>query len=236
MSLCLEPFLQSLRSKRKRRKKVPAYVEGFVETKRALKHFAPDLYKEMNKEIRHAMQEIVNDAKAKLPSAFPYELRNFNEPAKPRESATGRDRAFPSYDSSLVRRGLVYSFTGQRSTSGGFKALYSLLNKNAAGAIIEVAGNVHPQGRPSVSNRQYGQSSKNMSQSKNPNAGAHFINMMNIEVGLPKTAGANGKYKGRLLVAAYAENQGKAINQIMKAIDKASTTFNSRVKNGRVAA
>lgn len=215
---------------------MPAYVEGFVETKRALKRFAPDLYKEMNKEIRHAMAEVVNDAKAKLPSSFPYELRNFNEPATPRQSGTSKERPFPSYNSSVVRRGLTYSFTGQRPSSGGFKALYSLLNKSAAGAIMETAGTVNPQGRAPISGRRWGQSSKNMSMSKNPNAGAHFINMMNIEVGLLKKAGANDKYKGRLMVAAYAENQGKAVNRIMKAINVASAIFNNRVESGRIAA
>lgn len=215
---------------------MPAYVEGFVETKRALKNFAPDLYREMNAEIRHAMADIVNDAKRRLPSEFPYELRNFNEPAKPRQSATSKDRAFPSYNPSVVRRGLVYSFTGRRPTSGGFKAMYSLMNKSAAGAIIEKAGTVNPQGRQALSTRRWGQSSKNMSLSKNPNAGAHFIAVMNTEVGTIKSAGSQDRYRGRLLIAAYADNQGRAVQRIMRAINIATSIFNNRVESGRIAA
>jgi hypothetical protein len=215
---------------------VPAYVEGFVETKRALRKFAPDLYKEMNREIRHAMAGIINDAKKKLPSEFPYELRNFNDKGKDVQSRTSKARPFPVYNHSVVRKGLVYSFTGQRPSTGGFKALYSLMNKSAAGAIIETAGSKNPAGQPHISQRRYGQSSKNMSMSQNPDAGKHFINMMTYEVGSLKSAGANSKYRGRLLIAAYAENQGRAVSQIMKAINKASTDFNNRVKSGAIAA
>jgi hypothetical protein len=215
---------------------VPAYVEGFVETKRALKHFAPDLYREMNKEIRHAMADIVNSAKTKLPAEFPYELRNFNEPSVSRKSATGKSRAFPSYNSSVVRKGLTYSFTGSRPSSGGFKTMYSLLNKSAAGAIIETAGSKNPKGRQSISTRRFAQSSKNMSLSKNPNAGAHFIAVIDNEIGAIKHAGSGNKYSGRLLVAAYADNQGRSVQRIMRAINIATSIFNNRVESGRIAA
>lgn len=215
---------------------MPAYIEGFVETKRALSKFAPDLYKEMNREIRHSMQDIINAAKAKLPSEFPYELRNFNEPKSSRKSATSKERAFPSYNQSIVRKGLTYSFTSKRPTSGGFKAMYTLLNKSAAGAIMETAGTINPHGRNSISQRKWGQSSKNMSLSKNPNAGDHFISVMNSEIGSIKHAGNNNRYAGRLLVAAYEENQGRSVARIMRAINIATSIFNNRVESGRIAA
>ena len=42
---------------------MPVEVKGIVEAQKALKKFAPDLYKEMNKEIRFAMRKVVDDAK-----------------------------------------------------------------------------------------------------------------------------------------------------------------------------
>ena len=42
---------------------MPVEVKGIVEVQKALKKFAPDLYKEMNKEIRSAMKVVVYDAR-----------------------------------------------------------------------------------------------------------------------------------------------------------------------------
>jgi len=46
--------------------KMPVEVKGIVEAQKALKKFAPDLYKEMNKEIRLAMKKVVDDARQLL--------------------------------------------------------------------------------------------------------------------------------------------------------------------------
>ena len=47
---------------------MPVEVKGIVEVQKALKKFAPDLYKEMNKEIRAAMREVVNEARTNVPT------------------------------------------------------------------------------------------------------------------------------------------------------------------------
>ena len=45
---------------------MPVNVEGLNETRRALKKFAPDLYKQMNKEIAVALKVIVKVSIGKL--------------------------------------------------------------------------------------------------------------------------------------------------------------------------
>ena len=105
--------------------------------------------------------------------------------------------------------------------------MFSLFNKDAAGAIIELAGRVNPSGRRQKASRAYGESSKDIGQSNNPYAGAIFVGAMN-DVGALKQYDRNPLHKGRLLYAAYAENQGKALSAVFKAIDKAAKGLQAR--------
>ena len=189
---------------------MPVNVEGLAETRRALKKFAPDLYKEMNKEIRAALQVVVKDARTQVPNSISG-LSNWDETV--RKSRTGRDRAFPAYSPTVIRRGLTYSTSGGKTSANGFKAFYQLLNKSAAGAIVETAGSVSGY-KPSA-----------RSQSNNPNAGAHFNLAINNTVGALKKA---GNRTGRLLVAAYDRDQGKTLDAVFKSIDKATKAFKTR--------
>jgi hypothetical protein len=123
---------------------------------------------------------------------------------------------------------------GQKKTKGGFKSMISLLNKNAAGAIIETAGRTNQYGRPTshmVSIGRYGRTMRIKTtkdrQSNNPDAGNMMINRLDAHVGeLKNYKASNPKTRGRLLYAAYAENQGKAVAAIMNAINKAREDFN----------
>ena len=189
---------------------MPVNVEGLAETRRALKKFAPDLYKEMNKEIRAALQVVVKDARTQVPNSISG-LSNWDETV--RKSRTGRDRAFPAYSPTVIRRGLTYSVAGGKTSPSGFKAFYQLLNKSAAGAIVETAGSVS------------GYKTSVRSQSNNPQAGAHFNLSVNNSIGALKKA---GNRTGRLLVAAYDRDQGKTLDAVFKSIDKATKAFKKR--------
>lgn len=191
---------------------MPVNVEGLNETRRALKKFAPDLYKQMNKEIAVALKVIVNDARQEVPT-YIQGLRNWTD--KERQSRGSRDRSFPPYNPVVIRRGLTYSTAGGKLSSSGFKAFYQLLNKSAAGVIIEAAGSVS------------GYRTSTRSQSNNPQAGAHFNLAVNNTIGSLKKA---GNRTGRLLVAAYDRDQGKALDAVFKAIDKATKAFDIRSK------
>lgn len=193
---------------------MPVVVDGVPELKKALKKFAPDLRKQMDDEIRTALKEVTAAAKAKVPGQAPGGLYNWQDNGGESKSRTGRAQAFPKYNANVIRRGLTYSMGRSRRNMAGFASLYSLLNKSAAGAIAETAGRANPAG-------------SGRSQSNNPNAGARFISGMN-GIGAMKSLDGRQKSTGRILFAAYAENEGKALDATFKAIDKAQRLFNQR--------
>jgi hypothetical protein len=53
---------------------MPAVIPGLVETRKALRQFAPDLLKESDREMKQVLQVIVREAKSFVPSESP--LRN----------------------------------------------------------------------------------------------------------------------------------------------------------------
>ena len=194
---------------------MPVVVEGVPELKKALKKFAPDLLKEMNAEIRVALKEVTDDAKSKIPSQAPGGLYNWQDNGKESVSRTSRATAFPKYNARVIRRGLTYSLGRGKRNRSGFASLYSLLNKSASGAIAETAG------------RLSGASGSSRSQSNNPQAGARFISGMN-GIGAMKSIDRRQKNTGRILYAAYVENEGKALDAVFKAIDKAAKALKER--------
>jgi hypothetical protein len=205
---------------------MPVVVEGVPELKKALKKFAPDLLKEMNAEIRVALKEVTDDAKAKVPGQAPGNLYSWNDNGVEAKSRTSRERGFPKYNGRVIRRGLTYSIGRSRRNRQGFASLYSLLNKSAVGAIVETSGRVHPYGRPQAGNR-HNKSTKDYGSSNNPAAGRIFVGAMN-DVGPLKQYDKFERGRGRLLYAAYAENNGKALDATFRAIDKASRLFKQR--------
>ena len=103
----------------------------------------------------------------------------------------------------------------------GFSSLYSLLNKSASGAIAETAGRANPNG-------------SSRSESNNPYAGARFIGAMN-GIGPMKSLDGRQKSTGRIIFAAYVENEGKALDAVFRAIDKAAKELQKRTKTRKAA-
>lgn len=212
---------------------MPVVVDGVTDLKKALRKYAPDLYKEMNAEIKVALKEVITDAKAKVPGSAPGNLYNWNDKGSEPISRTSRDRAFPMYNSGLIRRGLTYSLGRQRRNRQGFSGLYSLFNKSAAGMIIEYAGRVNPYGRKQLGNKRSGDTAK-FGSSNNPDAGRIFVGAMN-DIGGLKQYDKFDRGRGRLLYAAYADNNGKALDATFRAIDKASRLFKQRAQARKAA-
>lgn len=202
---------------------MPVVVSGVVELKKALKQYAPDLKKQLDDEVRVALKEVVKAARDKVPGSAPGGLYNWQDDGREAKSRISGRAAFPKYNSMIIRRGLTYSLGTSKMNSKGFQALYSLLNKSRTGAIVETAGRKNPFGDPK-------------SRSNNPQAGRRFNAAMN-GVGSLKQYDKFERGRGRLLYAAYAENQGRALDAVMKAIDKAERLFNqrSRTHNERVS-
>lgn len=200
---------------------MPVRVEGIVAVRKALREFAPDLQKQMDDEIRAALKDVTTSAKAKVPG----NIRLYNWQAYQNStSRTSRDRVFPAYNPSVIRRGLTYSMSRQRPNRAGFVSLFTLFNKSAAGAIVETSGRKNPSG-------------DSRSQSNNPMAGQMFINSLSGQVGTLKNyKNSDQKTRGRLLYAAYAEKQGKTLDAVMKAINGAIDKFEARGNQVRRAA
>ncbi len=208
-------------------------LEGYLDTLRALRQFTPDLYKELNKEIRSALQEVITDAKKRVPNEFGpgSGLRQWSEPNK----YLGQQN-FPKWSGAVVRRNLQYSTRSTRPNKSGFVQAYSLLSKSAAGAIAETAGTQNRQGQPhvgAVTDRTY--QNRKQSHSDNPRAGAQFIEALDRNIGELKRVGGKTKNKrGRILYAAYEAQQGRTIDKIMLAIRKTKTLYEQRVSDPRV--
>jgi len=201
---------------------MPVEVKGLVETQKALKQLAPDLYKEMNKEIRSALKIVVSDAKSMVQPSVNglYNWQDKGQPVVSRTSAKTAKapnlRAFPKYDPNIIKRGLTYSLARGKRNSAGFISFYRLLNRSAAGAIIETAGRKNFNGSPN-------------SRSNNPAAGAHFNRSIQGTYGGFKAIGTRSQDRGRLLYAAYSRDQGRATDAVFKAITKAESTFRKRL-------
>lgn len=200
---------------------MPVVVQGVPELKKALKKFAPDLRKQMDDEIRMALKEVTSVAKSKVPEQSPGGLYNWQDGGIESKSRTSRARAFPKYNARLIRRGLTYSMGRSRRNMSGFSSLYSLLNKSASGAIAETAGRANPNG-------------SSRSESNNPYAGARFIGAMN-GIGPMKSLDGRQKSTGRIIFAAYVENEGKALDAVFRAIDKAAKELQKRTKTRKAA-
>jgi hypothetical protein len=198
---------------------MPVEVKGLVETQKALRKLAPDLYAEMRKEIKVALKTVSDDAKKMVQPAV-YGLYNWDSKGVQVQSRTSRAEAFPKYDSKVIRKGLTYSLGRSRRNNAGFIALYSLLNKSRVGSIIETAGRKNFNGDP-------------RSQSNNPNAGAHFNRAIQGTYGGFGNVGSSRMDKGRLLLKAVEQDQGKVYNAVFKAIAKAEQKFMTTTKTNR---
>lgn len=198
---------------------MPVVIEGVVELRKALNKLAPDIKNQMDKEVRDALKPIIRDARSKVPGSAPGGLYNWNDPGYVRKSIIGKKEGFPSYNQVVIRRGLTYSLGTKRFESSGFVSLFTLLNKSRVGAIIETAGRV---GSPNP-----------RAKSNNPEAGERFIGAMNGIGNLVDYAGRGRNSTGRLLYAAYARNQGRALNAALKSVEKAKQTFYNRIRASR---
>jgi hypothetical protein len=109
---------------------------------------------------------------------------------------------FPSYNARLVKAGVGYKTSPSKPNRRGFRSLARVFNKTAAGAIYETMGRKTPTSRfVQNQNNKYGSSMK-----------------------------GDGKMQGRALFRAYEENNGKARDAVLKAIQSAADKLNARAK------
>ena len=207
---------------------MPIVVEGIGELKRALKKFAPDLRAEMDREITAELKMVRDAARAKVPSGVPGGLYNWWDNGRDPVSRTSKSDAFPLYNPTIIRKGLVYRTGTSKRNPDGFAALFSLLNSSRTGAILETSGRKNPSGRPQMGNHG-SKSTQTFGRSNNPDAGRRFVSAMQ-DVGSLKAYDSHARSRGRLLYSVYADRQGKTLDAVFKAIYKAKTKFDAMSK------
>lgn len=189
-------------------------IEGVKQTRKAIRDFAPDLNKELNRELRIALAPIAKKARGFVDSGSPmsgWAARSFSE------------ARFPFYEASIIRSGIGFTTKQGRTTRSGFTSNATIYNKSVAGAIYETAGRANNgQGQPWVGPKAGG-TSKKVSRSNWSGAGTQFIENLP-----PLTSSTKGR--GRLILKAWAQDQGKAYGAAIKAIDTAERTFIERSK------
>jgi hypothetical protein len=194
---------------------MPVEVKGVVEARKILRKLAPDTLKGYNAEIAAPLKDITKVARNMTPDSITG-LANFTYPGYERKASIEGKRAFPSFVPNVVRRGLTYSLAKSRANRTGWVSLVSMLNKSAAGAIIETAGRKNPYG-------------STQSRSNNPRAGGQFISKLNDEIGTLEQTGQTAKTQGRLMGAALVENKGKAQTAVLKVLERVSKSANAEI-------
>jgi hypothetical protein len=195
---------------------MPTEVVGAVELKKALNKYAPDLAKELTKELGAILKPVVNEARSYVPLASP--MSGWSETQNPRGK-------FPKYSALEIRKGIIYKTTPSKPNRAGFVNNIRIQNKSMIGAIFETAGRKNGQGQDWVGPKAGG-SSKGVSRSNNPYAGNQFISNLGQLYG-PVRKGDH-RMMGRLIFRAWAKTQGKANASVFKAIEQTTAKFNKR--------
>lgn len=163
--------------------------------------------------LRKALRDYAPDLAKALPKEMGFALKPVSKTARgyaPSESQIlsnwlpkeNSQGKFPTYNAKTVKAGIGYKTTPSKANRKGFRSLARLFNKTAAGAIYETAGRVSPNSR--------------------------FVQNLNNKYS--SSMKGSDKMQGRVLFRAYEENQGKARDGVLKAIDKANASFESRSK------
>jgi hypothetical protein len=205
-------------------------VKGLIEFKKALKDYAPELGVQLDNQMALALGGIVKKAQSYVPNASPLSNWSYRKRSEFTYDAEGKKlRKFPLYNSARVMKDIQYSSTPRRTNKKGFKAVYFIINKSAAGAIYETAGRKNPNGQPWVG-RKGDPRDHDISHSNNPQAGSDFIQAMGeLKQGNIESSTKRGRYmKGRLIFRAWAEDYGKANAAALNAIYNANEQFKKK--------
>ena len=200
---------------------MPVEVKGVIALRKALNAYAPDLAKELTKEMTASLKVIQKTARGFVPNKAPGGLYNWEFDANRKITAkssmfntfntTGRVRFFPLYNATEIKRGIVYRTGYGKPNRQGFRSLFRVKNMSAAGAIYETAGRKTPGLTPQ---------------------GARFVQQGPIYG--RKRKGQD--MRGRVLYRAYEQDEGQQTKAIFAAIEKARVNFNKRATVSNIKA
>ena len=200
---------------------MPVEVKGVIALRKALNAYAPDLAKELTKEMTASLKVIQKTARGFVPNQAPGGLYNWQFDANRKITAQnsmfktfnteGRVRFFPLYNATEIKRGIVYRTGYGKPNRQGFRSLFRVKNMSAAGAIYETAGR--------------------KTQGLTPQ-GARFVQQGPIYG--RKRKGQD--MRGRVLYRAYEQDEGQQTKAIFAAIEKARVNFNKRATVSNIKA
>jgi len=206
---------------------MPVVVSGIKELQRSMKQIEPQLNIGMRQAIKDVMIPVRDKARGFLPANNEV-LSGWNK-ALDESYNPSKYRAFPKYDQTVARKGIVYREGKNKKNDKGFSAVFYVANTSAPGAIYETAGRKSPSG------------SKD-SRSLNPHAGQQFIDSANRTGQLvnARTVGLRGRpsrmQTGRVVYRAWQEDKEKMIPLVRKIVQSVAEDFNSRQKSEAVSA
>jgi hypothetical protein len=198
-------------------------LQGIDSTIAAIERFAPDLKRELDKEVKGVVSKIVQEARDYLPfdvrpSGWSRQMK-FAGLIGPLEKGKSRNSSFVTYDVAKAKAGIKsVSPTSRRGTTG-FRNAYGVIQRDKAGAIFETAGRGSNESRERT----------RASMSTNPRASEQFIQTIEKYYGVLPTANHEGNDKGRALIKATDNNRKNAQGKIFSAIKSAESKAQSRM-------
>jgi len=180
-----------------------------------IRFIAPELKKELDKNIKSILRPILVEAQSYLPGTSDIHPSGWSKGGFKKFSGIGplspdQTRGFVAYDGTRAKQGLKTVTPKTKRNSSGFVGYYGAVQRDTAGAIFETAG------RGSKASR----SRTRASRSKNPNASRDFIQTIERYYGVIPTSRGQGNDKGRALIRAFDNNRLKAFVAIKAAMNE----------------
>ena len=223
---------------------MPAEVVGVKDVLQGLVKIDEDMRQRISVAIDPLMRGVAFKAKSYVPGNGDV-LSGW---AKPLSSDVGY-KPFPKYDANAARQGIGYNPGKNKITKNGFQVSQYVYNVSRAGSIYETAGRLNPQGRAPFTFKHEGsgtyvrKSAKSQAldfyDSNNPFASQQFIGALEPVTKPKRVPGARGatgrKMQGRLIYKAWAQDNIKVYEAILKAVDKTAVEFTRKTEIKKVA-
>jgi hypothetical protein len=209
----------------------PQYEVKVLNVKEDIKTFqklAPELKKELDKEIKGLLRPILVQAQSLYPATDEVRPSGWRKGGFKKFSGIGpltqqQTRGFISYDGNRAKSGLRTITPKSKKTGTGFTGFYGIVQRDPGGAIYETAG------RGSQASR----SRTRASRSRNPNASRDFITTIGKYHGVLPTARHEGNDKGRALIRAFDNNRGRVFVEVRTALRNTISKLQNQLDSGK---
>lgn len=209
----------------------PQYEVKILNVKEDIRTFqklAPELKKNLDKEIKGLLRPILVEAQGLYPATDEVRPSRWRKGGFKRFSGIGpmtqeQTRGFIAYDGNRAKQGLKTITPKAKKNTSGFTGFYGIVQRDPGGAIYETAG------RGSQASR----SRTRASRSRNPNASRDFITTIGKYHGVLPTARHEGNDKGRALIRAFDNNKGRVFVEVRQALRNTISKMQNELNSGK---